>query len=219
MYLFTHLALAQIAAVRLQPAYLDEFAWGTVFPDIYWSAGIPRDQTHLGKRALECLQMEYPEQRSFIQGYRVHLLLDEIDLVRLVRSAFPLALSQKILLRYFALYLHDDMLRLLFEDHFLDRSGYQKMLSISGKQNAILTKLGLHQDMILFYAARARTYFYNQPIKNRRVQDLETELNDLYEIRNDICKYRKLMKNPLLSSILTLAVKNAGLEKLAMGLI
>lgn len=219
MFLYAHLALAHIAAVRLQPAFLDEFAWGAIIPDIYRLAGMERSQTHLKKQTMEGVIKGYPEQRSFVQGYRVHLLLDEIDLVKSIRLTFPVIQSKPIFSQYFARYLSESNLKLLVEDYFLGSNLHQRLSAVSGKQNDILTKLGICQDMVEAYAARAQAYLYKRPIKNRSVQNLETELNDLYAIRDDICTYRQLRRNPLLYSILTLAVKNAGLERIAMGLI
>lgn len=197
MYLYAHLVLAQIAAVRIQPAYLDEFAWGAIFPDIYRLAGMPRSQTHLKKKAIEGLLIDYPEQRSFLQGYRIHLLLDEIDLVKSISLAFPVTQARSFLSQYLARDLCEGNSKLLVEDHFLRRKLHQKPLAVSEKQNDILAKLGLSQDLIEKYAARAKAYLYKRPIKNRSVQNRAIELNDLYGIRNDFCAYRQLRRNSL----------------------
>lgn len=91
MLLYTHLALARVAQTRIQPAYLNEFAWGTVIPDIYGLAEIPRNQAHFTREGLERLMARFPEQRSFVQGYRVHLLLDELDQNKIIFQSVPSA--------------------------------------------------------------------------------------------------------------------------------
>ncbi len=61
-------------------------------------AGLPRQQTHLPRAAIRAWLPAYPALHSFILGYQVHCLLDEIDLARVVGRAFPFNLLRALLL-------------------------------------------------------------------------------------------------------------------------
>lgn len=219
MYHYAQLALAQIAAVRIQPAFLDEYAWGAVFPDIFRLAGVPRDTTHLNKQAMEDLFQRFPQQRSFVQGFRMHLSLDAIDLVKTIRSAFPVAQFGRIFTRLLSSLFTSGVAKLLVEDYFTRRTAYKTLLTISGKYNETMVAMGFTQEVTESYAQRVKGYLLQRSRKAPWTECLDSGLHDLERTKQDIAAYRQLKRYPLFYAMLLLGVKNARLERAALEMI
>lgn len=215
MYHYAQLTLAQTAAVRIQPAFLDEYAWGTVFPDIFRLAGVPREITHLKKQEMDDLLLRFPQQRSFMQGFRMHLLLDAIDLVKTIRSAFPVAQFRRMLANYLNSHFTPGAAALLVEDYFMRRVPFKTLPAISGKYNEAISALGFSQELTDSYAQRVKGYLSQRSRKAPWHESLEADLHDLEQMKQDIAAYRQLKRHPLFFALLRLGVKNARLERAA----
>jgi hypothetical protein len=219
LYHYAQLALAQIAAVRIQPAFLDEYAWGAVFPDIFRLAGVPRDVTHVKKQAMEDLLLRFPQQRSFMQGFRMHLVLDAFDLVKTIRSAFPVVQFRRILSNYLNSHFTPGAAALLVEDYFTRRNSIKTLPPISGKHNEALAALDFSQELADSYAQRVKDYLDQRARKAPWTERLDPELHDVDDIKQDMASYRQLKRRPLLFAMLLLGVKNARLERAALEMV
>lgn len=219
MYLYAQLALAQTAAVRIQPAFLDEYAWGTVFPDIFQLASVPRDTTHLKKQEMDDLLLRFPQQRSFMQGFRMHLLLDAFDLVKAIRAAFPVALFRRILANYLSSHFTPGAAALLVEDYFTRRVSFKTLPAISGKYNEAMSALGFSQEVTESYAQRVKGYLFQRSHKAPWHESLDPSLHDPERMKRDVAAYRQLKRHPLYFAMLLLGIKNARLERAALEMI
>ena len=219
MYHYAQLSLAQTAAVRIQPAFLDEYAWGTVFPDIFRLAGVSRDATHLRKQEMDDLLLRFPQQRSFMQGFRMHLLLDAIDLVKTIRSAFPVAQFRRFLANYLSSHFTPGAAALLVEDIFTRRVSFKSLPAISGKYNEAIAALGFSEEVTDSYAQRVKAYLLQRSNKAPWHESIDPDLHDPERMQQDIAAYRQLKRNPLFFAMLLLGVKNARLERAALEMI
>lgn len=89
MNIYSHAILANLLLSRINPKNPGEYLWGAVAPDIRYLAGIRRGATHLPDVEIAGWIVRYPGCASFIQGYRVHCLLDSIETVAVVGGSFP----------------------------------------------------------------------------------------------------------------------------------
>jgi hypothetical protein len=85
---YSHYTLATRLEPSLQPENRKTYYWGAVAPDIRYLANMRREQTHLGLERINELKSYYPHLRSFLSGYQVHILTDQIDVSQAVGAAF-----------------------------------------------------------------------------------------------------------------------------------
>ena len=99
MHPYSHYFLAVRLEAELSPALPGEYYWGAILPDIRYLSAMRREHTHLPRAQISALFAQYPHLRSFLQGYQLHCLLDELDSVAIVGRAFPINLFQAALRR------------------------------------------------------------------------------------------------------------------------
>ena len=134
--------------------------------------------------------MRYPEQRSFLQGYRVHLYLDKIDVVKMISKTFPIPQFKGI----FSRYLTPDVVNLLVEDYFIRSTPRRNLPAFSGKYNEILSYLGLTPDLTESFAGHAQAYFSNLSIKNFCDQYHQLGMCNSSWAEDCLSAYRQVMK-------------------------
>jgi hypothetical protein len=75
---YSHLVIASKLEAQVRPENAAEYYWGAVAPDVRYPARMQRDRTHHHR------QKSWTDARqpawSFLLGYTVHCLADEIDL-------------------------------------------------------------------------------------------------------------------------------------------
>jgi hypothetical protein len=130
---YSHLVLASRLQAELQPSNPAEYFWGTVAPDIRYTARLPRAQTHLGAEQILAWRAQYPEMESFIQGYLIHCLADEVELWAL--------LEKRWYLRPFVRRISLKLAPLVLESYLVEK--VRVSVNISGQINPILTGLGV----------------------------------------------------------------------------
>lgn len=172
-------------------------------------AGIRRQQTHLPREAVRAWLPAYPHLRSFILGYQVHCLLDEIDLARVVGRAFPLSLLAFLRRKGFTA----QQMAALVELYYLEKPLAAE--PVSGGHNPILDSLGVSAAHTAAMAAALREYLaapsFHTALRAFQQMGLAADARIEQYIRPALV----LEKHPALRALLLLAVRRSGLEQLA----
>ena len=129
---YAHLVIAQKVAHLFNPANPSDYYWGAVIPDIRYLTAIKRDQTHIPTQQIAKMIAAYPHLESFLQGYLVHCLVDQIDLGELF-SHFPLSVFKGRFSR--------QQIAVMLELYYFEHEKIS--LPVSGKCNQVLSGLGV----------------------------------------------------------------------------
>jgi hypothetical protein len=151
MQLYSHLVIAHKFLPELAPQNAAEYYWGTIVADIRYIMHIPRRQTHVELEIIQDWLAQYPELRSFILGYWVHLLADERDAASTVYGWLP----TRILPRKVSL---PRRLAAVWLEAALAEKVPLPDVRVSGSCNAILAELGVAGDALAAYAEAANRY-------------------------------------------------------------
>ncbi|MEM7030330.1 MAG: hypothetical protein AAF629_12240 [Chloroflexota bacterium] len=99
MFSYTHLVVANRLLSRFSVENEAEYYLGALIPDIRYLSDVPRDQTHFRAKDLLPYFERYPELQSFMTGYFVHCLIDDLEYglnIGLLKR-FPLAPFRRFL--------------------------------------------------------------------------------------------------------------------------
>ena len=136
---YSHLAIARQLEKEIKPAVPVDYYWGAVAPDIRYIAGRRRHTTHIRPERILRFFSKYPYLDSFIRGYLVHCLADDVDLYSLV--------EQRVLLQPILYGASGRFVPLLIEAFYLERMPVK--IEFSGTPNEMLRELGIedrHSD-------------------------------------------------------------------------
>src|SRR6185503_5322806 len=89
---YSHLVIASKVEALVDPENAQEYYWGAIAPDIRYLAAMPRNQTHLPSQRIVGFMSRFPHLKSFLQGYLVHCLSDEIELGEVFFQHFPFSI-------------------------------------------------------------------------------------------------------------------------------
>ena len=145
---FSHLVVASKLVSLVQPGDLAEYYWGAVIPDIRYLAAMRRQQTHLPAREILAWLDRYPHLGSFIKGYLVHCLADQVNLSRIFCRRLPFSVLKNR-------FTHQH-LAVLLELFYLETQPASRPLS--GTHNEVLDELGLSQATSARFARSAKQY-------------------------------------------------------------
>ncbi len=135
---YSHLVLASRLQAEIRPANPADYYWGTVAPDLRYTAGLRRTQTHLPPEKILEFRASYPELKSFIDGYMIHCLADEVELWAL--------LEKRWFLRPFIRHLPLKLAPVILESYLVEKNPVT--VSISGQSNPVLQALGVNENAI-----------------------------------------------------------------------
>jgi len=150
---YSHFVLATRIKTLVKPENEGEYYWGSIIPDIRYLAQMRRAQTHLDEQRIRELIDRYPQLTSFLQGYRVHCLLDEIDLQEIVGKVFPLNILKSI----FQKELSQQQITVLVELYFIQTVHTPQ--SIAGDHDEILAELGIKSTHTEKFSSAMQSYF------------------------------------------------------------
>jgi len=89
---YSHIILASELETCIRPVDPQEYYWGAIAPDIrYLVPGMNRSQTHISPDEILEYIILYPHLKSFLQGYLVHCLSDQLNLSKIIQRRFPLS--------------------------------------------------------------------------------------------------------------------------------
>ncbi len=213
MNLYTHAVLAKHLQPLVNPENPAEYLWGSVIPDIRYLTRMRRKTTHVPDEEIATWFTRYPGLESFIQGYRVHSMLDQIDTVQVVGSAFPLSLLPSLLRRRFSSQQMAVVIELYYHKIFPDG------LILSGGHNQILEDLGIRAEQTAAYAGVNADYFACPSYETVAACFVRLGIIEDARIEKYLKAYRTIRGNPLLRWALMTSAKNAQLERLATDLL
>ena len=145
---YSHLVVASRLEWLVQPEDPGEYYWGAIVPDIRYLASMRRQQTHLPAREIIALRDRHPHLASFVQGYLIHCLTDQIDLSRVFSRHLPFSVLKGKL--------SHQHLAVLLELYNLETQPASRPLS--GTYNDVLCELGLSRSVTARYAQFAKQY-------------------------------------------------------------
>ncbi len=202
---YSHLVIASKVESHLGPTQPQDYYWGAIAPDIRYVAGVQRSQTHLAPQAILTLVTQHPNLRSFLQGYLVHCLTDEIDLKAVFYAHFPFSVLKRKLS-----YQH---LAVILEFFYVENE--KLTASLASPYNDVLAELGLSEtDCARF--AQFMDHYTALPTLDARI----AELVQLLGLENDhrIEQYaeaaRSFQERWLLKSTLFLGIHAAKINKI-----
>jgi hypothetical protein len=149
MNTYSHLVLANEIKPSIQPDNDEEYYWGAITPDIRNLVGMRRSQTHLSSEQILTYMAKYPHLEPFLQGYLVHCLTDELDLVSIFNRKFPFCLLKKRLTAQ-----HYPVILELFYLEQKNVKGY----TISGRHNSMMEALGINVEQSHVYYRLVNEY-------------------------------------------------------------
>jgi hypothetical protein len=89
---YSHIILANDLEKHIKPNNTREYYWGTIAPDTrYLMKGMSRYQTHISSDEILDYLHRHPQLKSFIQGYLVHCLADQLEMSEIMQRKFPLS--------------------------------------------------------------------------------------------------------------------------------
>lgn len=201
---YSHIVVAAKLAPFVKPEDLEEYYWGAVVPDIRYLAVIQREQTHPPPRRILEFASQYPQLKSFLQGYLVHCLSDEIDLGEIFFRHFPFSLLKGKMSR--------QQLTILLELFYSENEKVK--VHVSGAHNEVLTELGLSERTSKKFSQSINHYVASSSPESRFI-----DLLQILGLENDsrVEKYVKAIqgfqKNWFLKNILFLALRTAGINQ------
>ena len=127
---YSHIVIASQLERQVAPENIPEYYWGTIAPDVRYLAGAQRHQTHISQAEIKQFNVQYPDLKSFLQGYSVHCLADEIDLEEVFDQHFPFSILKSKLSR--------QHLAVILELFYFENSKTNQ--EVSGAYNEVLSK-------------------------------------------------------------------------------
>lgn len=132
---YSHIVVASKLETLVNPVDVQEYYWGTIVPDIRYLAAIPRQQTHIPLEKIIGFISQYPHLKSFLQGYLLHCLSDEIELGQVFFKHFPFSILKSKLSRH--------RMSIILDLYYFENERVNK--NLSGTHNEILSELGLSE--------------------------------------------------------------------------
>jgi hypothetical protein len=134
---YSHIVIASKLEAIVNPENIQEYYWGAIAPDIRYLAAMQRQQTHIPSQRIVEFISQYPHLKSFLQGYLVHCLSDEIELKQVFFQNFPFyILKSKISRRRIAA---------ILELFYFENEKVKNQLS--GSYNEVMSELGLSETV------------------------------------------------------------------------
>jgi len=212
MYLYTHALLAQRLLQLVQPTHPADYLWGSVIPDIRYLTGMQRQATHLPDDDITRWRERYPNLESFIQGYRVHCLIDRIDAVQVLSRKFPLNILQRVRRKPVS-----QQQAVVIVELYYHQAAPQG-LSLTGGHNAILQELGIGADHTQNYAAAIAEYLAAPSLPNAITAFTRLGIIEDTRIEKYVSAYRSIHNNRLLMWAMMTSARNARLEELVLSM-
>ena len=192
MNTYSHLALAAQLEKQLHPQNPADYYWGAVVPDIRYLTGLPRSATHIPFARIRAYFSLYPQLESFISGYLVHCLLDDIDLNKVFSRRLAFRLVQKRTPSQFS--------PVLLEFYYLDQPPIQ--VKLSGTCNEILGELGILPEQTTTFAGYLTTFLASPSFESAAVVLENLGLSGDQRIAKYLGTAKTIQQNRLLKQLL-----------------
>ncbi|NLH00175.1 MAG: hypothetical protein GX491_22685 [Chloroflexi bacterium] len=203
---YSHYALAAKLESILQPENANEYYWGAVAPDIRYPANLPRDRTHLSQDRIKELASCYPHLKSFLTGYHVHILIDQIDVSKVLAASFPLKIFKRALRR-----ISPQQMVMLVEMVSLQNGASGEPMS--GAHNEVLAELGVTPEQTRIYYQSLQSYFDKRSFEVAISAFQEIGMIEKSRLERYINAYRSWQKRRWMKTLLSLSIKTSKLEQ------
>lgn len=201
---YSHIVVASKLETLVNPENTQEYYWGTIAPDIRYLSGMQRQQTHIPSERIIGFISQYPHLKSFLQGYLVHCLCDEIELGQVFFQHFPFSILRSIMSR--------QRVAVILELYYFENERVNKKLS--GSHNEVLSELGLSEALSTKLAQSISQYAMSSSFESRI-----SDLSRLLGLENDsrIDKYmaaaKSFQKNRLLKTGLFFGIRKGKISE------
>ena len=204
MHPYSHIVIAAKLETLVKPETIQEYYWGAVAPDMRYVAALERQKTHIPPERIVEFISQYPDLKSFLQGYLVHCLCDEIELRRVFLQHFPFSVLKKKL--------SYQQIAAILELFYFENGKVNK--NISGRYNEFLYGLGLSETVSTMFSQSIRQYALSSS-----PESILPNLFQLMGLENDsqINKYvtaaQSFQKNWLLKNSLFLGIRTGKISE------
>lgn len=204
---YSHYLLASKAASFIHPDRPGDYYLGSIIPDVRYLAGMRRDQTHISQARIRAYRSAYPNLDSFLRGYQVHCLIDEIDIAKVASATFPFNLLKRVLHKN----LSQQQIAVLVELFFMQSTHMD--WQINEDHNEVMTDLGITPAQTETYLHAMKEYLPSP--------SFETALSCFQKIGYPMSSrsekylqaYQSIERNKLLKGLLFMGIKNAKLDR------
>lgn len=179
---YSHIVVASKLETLVNPENIQEYYWGAVAPDIRYPAVLQRQQTHITPRRIIDFISQHPHLESFLQGYLIHCLSDEIKLREIFFQHFPFSILKSKISR--------QQIAVILELFYFENEKVSK--NLSGSHNEVLNELGLSEKLSTNFSQAISQYANSSSFEVRL-----SELSRLLGLENDsrIDKYLVAVKS------------------------
>ena len=147
---YSHIILASELEKFIKPDNAQEYYWGAIAPDTrYLMQGMNRKQTHISSGEIMDYMGQYPELESFLQGYLVHCVTDQLDLPKLIQQKIPLSLQKNEL--------STQQSTVILEFFNILRTKPVKK-TLSEESNIVLEQIGIGKEQAIRFAHEMNQY-------------------------------------------------------------
>jgi hypothetical protein len=154
---YSHIVVASKLESLVKPEDPKDYYWGAVAPDIRYLAVVPRQQTHVAPQRIAEFLYRYPHLKSFLQGYLVHCLSDQLHMREIFFPHIPFSLLRSRL--------SHQHLTIILELFYFENEKLN--VSISGTHNEVLTELGLDESASAKLSHSLSQYMSSAPARSR----------------------------------------------------
>lgn len=196
---YSHIVVASKLITLVDPEDTQEYYWGAIAPDIRYLAAMQRHQTHIPPEKIAGFMFQYPHLRSFLQGYLVHCLCDEVELGQVFFQHFPFSILKNRMSR--------QRIAVILELYYFENERVN--IKLSGSYNEVLSALGLSESLSTKLAESISQYAMSSSFEARitdlsRLLGLENDSRiDKYMAAAKIFRKNWLLKNGLFWGIRT----------------
>jgi hypothetical protein len=179
---YSHFAVAAQLENDIHPILPGQYFWGALAPDLRLLAGFSHQRTHLSSDAIFRFLNKYPNLESFIQGYLIHCLTDDVEVGKLLRQ-------RNDLLPYLNT-VSNQFIATIIELFYIENFPVHQ--AVSGDTNEMLMEIGIPDQYIkaeftilkpyLEKPGLEAIYNYMESGVNPRLQ---TYLEEIERIKND----------------------------------
>ena len=155
---YSHIILANELEKQIDPDNAQEYYWGAVAPDTrYLMKGMNRYQTHLSSEKILAYMDQYPHLKSFVQGYLIHCVSDQLEMPELMQRKFPLSWQKDKL--------SSRQCTVILELFNVLRTR-PTVTSISENYNNILEDIGIGKDQSIIFSKEINQYLSTPSVKS-----------------------------------------------------
>lgn len=201
---YSHLVIASKVESLIGPTNSEAYHWGAIAPDIRYVADIQRSQTHRSAQQIMALIPHHPHLQSFLKGYLVHCLTDEVDLEAAFHSHVPFSLLKRT-------FVHQHLAVIL---EFFYIENVRITASIAGTYNEVLRDLGLSEADCTTFAQFIEHYTTLSSLDGRvaeLVQLMGFENN--HRVEQYVAAAKRFQKQWLLKNALFLGIRSARISR------